>query len=143
MQLYCLIIQRYTTRKDNSPLINALEEWRASTLQHRERNDSTPSAASIGTNTLRPEEPRLVHARSKSEPPEEMRIDAVALAAESRRDRVPMKPSKAPWSWWSRSRKNSSNLESGMERPPLKGSVSAPPAVRTKSSFMDGSLDNH
>ena len=131
--MYCLTIPRYTTRKDNSPLMGALEEWRTSTLQHGERNNSTLSAASTGTNALHPEEPHLVHARSKSEPPEEMRSDAVAPAAESRRDRVPTKPSKLPWSWWSRSRKNSGNLENSIPRPLLKGSVSAPPVVRNQT----------
>ena len=131
-RIYCLSFKRYTTRKDDTPLINALEEWRASTLQHMERMNYTPGADST---TVHVEEHRLLHARSMSEPPEEMRSEVVAAITESRRDRVSTKSSKLSWSWWSRSRKNSSNLENGTERPGLKGpSVSAPPVVSTQDS---------
>ncbi|KAF8622140.1 hypothetical protein AX15_007266 [Amanita polypyramis BW_CC] len=115
---------RYTTRKDKSSIMFALEEWRAVALHQRQPDGSVANAVAVP----RTEGFRQPHSRSKSEPPEEMRSAATAAAAGI--DETSAKPSKLSWvPWWRRNRMNSGYNGDVKERPALVGSVSAPPTM--------------
>ena len=105
--------------------MRALEEWKAAALQQRQ-----PIVNVVVVPCT--EEPRQLHLRSKSEPPEEMRLAAAATAAAAVAEMggAPEKPAKLSWMpWWSRSRKNSGSNGVAKGRPTLVGSISAPPMV--------------
>lgn len=130
-QQLILCDDRYITRDDGSPLMDALVYWRASTLKKRVSDGllqlTSPRPSSITTQRYQQREPILdqqAHIRSQSEPPcaaevqkaeEENKIKAMTTGRRKENGAVSLgtdsmgsakKPTSSSWvQWWSRSRK--------------------------------------
>ncbi|KAJ7752846.1 Lipin/Ned1/Smp2-domain-containing protein [Mycena maculata] len=114
---------QYITRSDGSPLMDALVLWRDAlvkqTMQGIPLRPTSPMSDAEDAQSV-PDTPtdsdeqqqRLVHNRSKSEPPEQ----------------VPKgKPTSSSWvQWWSRSKGNTDGPPQKDDRPPLPWTASAP-----------------
>ncbi|KAF8897778.1 Lipin/Ned1/Smp2-domain-containing protein [Infundibulicybe gibba] len=113
--------ERYITRGDGSPLMDALVVWRdlATRRMTEERGKIRPSSPLSDEEppSAQPDE-RQTHNRSKSEPPEKMLTNNNSSG----------KPTSLSWvQWWSRSRRNNSDAaKTKSDRPGLRGTASAP-----------------
>lgn len=128
---------RYITRRDGSPLMDALILWRQATLDQKLAGAHTRPVSPTSDNELLSEDglndederyeassERKTHNRAKSLPAHVMNAQAP-------------QPSSSSWSqWWTRSKKQQQHQE-GVLRPELRVSASEPVEVRICSRQPD------
>jgi phosphatidate phosphatase LPIN len=120
-----ICVQSYITRRDGSPLMDALSMWRDAALQDGGSEMSSPrdSLSRAPSPTLSDEEDARTEKDASEEEPQtsEVRRSGTEPAPQPTR-----KPTSSSWvRWWSRSRGNRENKDTGDasvkgDRPPLR-----------------------